>query len=92
MKGIVIRSKSKKGNEALVINQKDTQSARFLDRKQYQLTYKVRFDNAGRFYELYLFGRSKYITPSLTRPVAYDMMLANGAEYNKDFVIEEVEE
>lgn len=92
MRGIVIISQSEKGNQALVKNQRETREAKFIERQQLKLTYKVRFENEEPYYKLYLFGRSRYLTPALTLPIAQEMMLSNGAEENKDFIVEEVEE
>lgn len=92
MHGIVIISQSDRGNHALVKNQRETREAKFLERQQFNLAYKVRFVTEEPFYKLFLFGRSKYLTPALTLPVAHDMMVANGAVPDKDFIIEEVEE
>lgn len=92
MKGIKIQSVSERGNAALLRNQKDTREAKFLQRQQMNLAYKVVFNKEEPYYSLSLFGRSKYLTTALTLPIAIDMMTANNAAQDIDYVITEVEE
>lgn len=91
MRGIKILSRNERGDKAILQNQADTREANFLRRSQMNAVYKIVFDNEHKPYSLTILSRSSYITPDFIRPVAEDMMSANGAT-EQDYEIREVDE
>ncbi|RLC36020.1 hypothetical protein DRH27_05905 [Candidatus Falkowbacteria bacterium] len=91
MIGLKIQAKTTIGNNALIKNQKDTREAKFLERQQQKALYKIDFDNFEKRYSLTIWPRHHLITPAGLRPVAVEMMAANGAGENVDYALIEVE-
>lgn len=89
MSGIIIISRSEKGEAAINQNLKEHKNASFKEKILFRQS--VSMETRENPLSLVISGKHRYLTPAAIEPIAVDMMTANGAKPGTDYTIEVVE-